>query len=88
MAKPCSATLMSLRSSPTAKGERLAVGLIEQDFTPGQRRDFTIRKEILWESETVADVEVRQVEIGFIRQLGANDPRIGYNRSPRFKPDE
>jgi len=25
---------------------------IEQDFTPEQRRDFTIRKEILWESET------------------------------------
>jgi hypothetical protein len=62
--------------------------LIEQDFTPEQRRDFTIRKENLWESETAADVEVRQVEIGFIRQLGANDPRIGYNRSPRFKTDQ
>jgi hypothetical protein len=24
--------------------------LIEQDFTPEQRRDFTIRKEVLWES--------------------------------------
>lgn len=24
--------------------------LVEQDFTSGQRRDFTIRKEVLWES--------------------------------------
>lgn len=59
--------------------------LIEHDFTPEERRDFTIRKEILWESETAADTEVRQMEIGFIRQLRSNDPSIGYNRSPRFK---
>ena len=28
--------------------------LIEQDFTPEERRDFTVRKEILWESDSTA----------------------------------
>lgn len=58
--------------------------LIERDFSPEERRDFTIRKEVLWESETAADAEVRLVEIGFIRQLGSNDPSVGYNRFPRW----
>ena len=31
--------------------------LIEQDFTPEQRRDFTVRKEILWESDTASQSE-------------------------------
>ncbi len=31
--------------------------LIAQDFTREQRRDFTIRKEILWESESASDSE-------------------------------
>ncbi len=60
--------------------------LIQQDFTLEEQRDFSVRKEILWESETATDSEVRQIEIGFIRQLRANDPIIGYNRSPRFCP--
>ncbi len=25
--------------------------LIEEDFTPEQRSDFTVRKEVLWESD-------------------------------------
>jgi hypothetical protein len=58
--------------------------LIERDFARDQRRDFTIRKEILWESETASDAEVSRVEIEFIRRLRANDPSVGYNRSPRF----
>jgi hypothetical protein len=59
--------------------------LIEQDFTREQRRDFTIRREIVWESEDASDHEVRAKELEFIRQLRANDPAVGYNRSPRLK---
>lgn len=59
--------------------------LIERDFTREQRRDFTIRKEILWESDTASDAEVSRVEVDFIRQLRANDPDVGYNRWPRHK---
>jgi hypothetical protein len=59
--------------------------LIELDFTMEQRRDFTIRKEILWASETASDQEVTAKEIEYIRELKSNDPAIGYNRWPRFK---
>jgi hypothetical protein len=58
--------------------------LIERDFRREQRRDFTIRKEILWESDSASDAEVRRMEVEFIRQLRSNDPTIGYNQWPRF----
>lgn len=60
--------------------------LIARDFTREQRRDFTIRRELLWESETASDAEVNQKEIEYIRSLGSNDPAIGYNQWPKFKP--
>lgn len=59
--------------------------LIAQDFTRDQMRDFTIRKEILWESETATKSEVSQKEVEFIRQFRANDPSIGYNQWPKSK---
>jgi hypothetical protein len=62
--------------------------LIEKDFTREQRKDMTIRKEILWEGEDVTDQEVNKREVEFIRQLKSNDPEIGYNRSPKFKKEE
>jgi hypothetical protein len=59
--------------------------LIAKDFTREQRRDFTIRKEILWESESASDAEVNQKEVEFILKLGSNNPAIGYNQWPKFK---
>jgi hypothetical protein len=59
--------------------------LIAKDFTREQRRDFTIRKEILWESESASDSEVGQKEVEFIRKLRSNDPAIGYNQWPKFE---
>jgi len=59
--------------------------LIAKDFTREQRRDFTIRKQILWESELASDFEVNQKEVQFILRLRSNDPAIGYNRWPKFK---
>ncbi len=60
--------------------------LVEADFTPEQRRDFTVRKEVLWESETASDTEVRLREVEYIVKLRANDPAICYNRRPRHRP--
>ena len=60
--------------------------LVAQDFTREQRRDFIVRKEILFESETATDAEVRAVEVAMIRELRSNDPAVGYNRWPRFRP--
>jgi hypothetical protein len=57
--------------------------LISPDFSLEQKRDFTIRKEILWESETALDGEVNKKEIEFIRLFRSNDAAIGYNRWPK-----
>ena len=58
--------------------------LVARDFTPEQRRDFTVRKEILWESGAATETEVRAKELEFITALRANDPSVGYNRWPRL----
>ncbi len=57
--------------------------LIEKDFTREQRQDFTIRKEILFESEDENEINRREAEL--IRQYKSNDPAIGYNQWPKFK---
>ena len=59
--------------------------LIEKDFTREQRRDFTIRKEILWESYNAADKDVNEKEVEFINKYKSNDPKIGYNQWPKFR---
>lgn len=59
--------------------------LIAQDFTREQRRDFWVRRQILWEAEAATDAEVNRKEVEYILALRANDPSIGYNRWPRFK---
>jgi hypothetical protein len=51
------------------------------------RLELTLRKEILWESETATDAEVRAMEIQMIREHRSNDPTIGYNLLPRFRPE-
>jgi len=58
--------------------------LIEADFSREDRRNFTIRKEILWESEDASTTEVYQKEVEFIQAFRANDPAVGYNRRPNF----
>ena len=62
------------------------------DFTREKLRDFTARKQILWESAEATDEEVDAKEIEFILALQSNDPAIGYNRSirpqSRFKRKE
>ena len=59
--------------------------LIDKDFTKEQRRDFTIRKEIIWESDIALDSEVTRKENELIRAFKSNDPAIGYNQKPKFK---
>lgn len=61
--------------------------LIAADFTKEELRDFTIRREILWESETATNAEVTEKEIEFIVGLRANDPSVGYNRRPKYRPE-
>ncbi len=56
--------------------------LIEADFTRDEKRDFTIRKTILWESDCASDSEVSLKEAEFIRYCRSNDPAVGCNRWP------
>ncbi len=58
--------------------------LIAADFTPEELRDFTIRREVLWSSETATDREVAMMEVRLIWAHRSNDPEIGYNRWPKF----
>jgi hypothetical protein len=60
--------------------------LVAKDLSREQRRDFSVRKEILWESETATPEEVNSVEQAYIRTLGANDPSMVYNQRPKFAP--
>jgi len=46
--------------------------------------DFTINKEILWESETASDKEVNKMEVEFIKKHSSNKPNVGYNQWPKF----
>ena len=66
--------------SPSAR-ERIAADL------EAYRLDLTLRKEILWESDTATDGEVRAMEERMIRETGANNPAIGYNIWPRWTGD-
>ena len=58
---------------------------LEKDFSREQQRDCTIRKEIIWESETASDHEVNKKEVELINQCKSNDPAVGYNRWPRYR---
>lgn len=58
---------------------------VGHDFTPEEKRDFTVRRQILWESARASRSEVVRKEHEFIKALRSNDPAIGYNRSPRFR---
>ena len=57
--------------------------LVEQDFTEEQRKDFSIRKEILMESFDAE--EINCIESKFILEYESNNPAIGYNQWPKFR---
>jgi hypothetical protein len=48
------------------------------------RKDYTVRKQILWESPDCEESELSAKEVEFIRKFQSNDPEIGYNRWPKF----
>ncbi|WP_435259855.1 hypothetical protein ACSBLW_08880 [Thioclava sp. FR2] len=56
---------------------------VEADFELYELRDFTLRKEILFESDDKTLVSLKESE--FIRGLSSNDPTIGYNRTHRTR---
>ena len=53
-----------------------------------QRKDYTVRKQILWESDMASEEELSAMEIKCIREHKSNDPDIGYNRFPPYRADQ
>ncbi len=62
--------------------------LIETDFSDGEKQDFTIRREILWQSNEATDREVNKKEVELILKHKSNNPEVGYNRWPKYKVTE
>jgi len=60
--------------------------LIATDFTPEQRRDFTARKQLLWESDTATAAEGNQMERKFILELRAKILRRVVSRRTVQRP--
>lgn len=61
--------------------------LVNEDFATlpeSVRKDYTIRKQILWESADCSEAELSTKEVEFIRSFQSNDPDIGYNRWPKL----
>lgn len=54
--------------------------IVAHDFTKEQLSNFTLTKEILFESEDKNEINKKEVEL--IRSHKSNDPLYGYNRWP------
>ena len=62
--------------------------LIEADFSDEEKKDFTIRREILWQSNEATEREVNKKEVELILKHKSNNPKVGYNRCPKYKVTE
>ena len=56
---------------------------VAQDFSEEEQRDFSVRKQIIFESERAE--EINKIEGQFITEHGANNPAISYNKWTKFK---
>ncbi|MBY0355552.1 MAG: hypothetical protein K2Q12_07455 [Rickettsiales bacterium] len=52
---------------------------VEADFTKQELSNFTMRKEILFESPNKAEVTRKEIEL--ITSYKSSDPAVGYNRT-------
>ena len=59
--------------------------IVCKDFIDQEKQDFTIRKEIIWQSEDATTEEVNRKEVELIRLFDSNNPDIGYNQWPKRK---
>lgn len=59
--------------------------IVSKDFTDQEKQDFTIRKEIIWQSEDATTEEVNRKEVELIRLFDSNNSDIGYNQWPKRK---
>ncbi|MBW4980609.1 hypothetical protein [Marinobacter adhaerens] len=59
--------------------------IVNADFASlpeATQKDYTVRKQILWESASCSEAELSAKEVELIREHRSNDPAVGYNRWP------
>ena len=56
-----------------------------ESLPEAEKKDYTVRKQILWESASCSEAELSNREVEFIRAHRSNDPDVGYNRWPVFR---
>jgi hypothetical protein len=64
------------------------INVINADFEnlpEDVRKDYSVRKQILWESEDCTEEELSAKEVEYIREYQSHNPEVGYNRWPKFK---
>jgi hypothetical protein len=64
--------------------------IINADFmnlSEAVRKDYSVRKQILWESSDCEESELSAKEVEYIREYKSNNPEVGYNRWPKFNPN-
>ena len=64
-----------------------SIDVVNADFErlpEAKRKDYTVRKQILWESDTATEAELAAKEVEFIRKYESHNPEIGYNRWPKY----
>ena len=57
---------------------------VEKDFSWKQQQDITLRKQILFSSDTISEKELSEEETEFILKCGSNNSDKGYNIWPKF----
>ena len=63
---------------------------INEDFEklPDElRKNYIVRKQILWESTECTEAELSAKEVEYIKKHESNNPAIGYNQWPKLKSD-
>ncbi|MGH3633434.1 MAG: hypothetical protein ACRDTS_04900 [Mycobacterium sp.] len=64
--------------------ERSIAADLAADLGEGWWKDLTLRKQILWLSDTAWDAVADAIEKYWIWKTGANTVETGYNKNPRF----
>jgi hypothetical protein len=62
--------------------------VINEDFeklSTEERMNYSVRKQILWESIDATDSELSDKEVEYIKKYQSNNSSIGYNKWPRIK---
>ena len=59
--------------------------LVRKDFTEDDMRDFTVRKQILWQLDDATVEEINEKEMELIMKYQSNNPNVGYNQRPKYR---